>query len=201
MPKVSQQHKMERKEQLISAAEQVFLKKGYSRTTIQDVMEEANVSRGGLYLYFGNKAEIFEAVLERYDQRVIEDLNQLLTSDNPVAPALLRLATPSGDIEDNDRRRIAMVVEYNFDNRDDPDRRRRILPRYDRVVSLLSQVIQAGADRGEFHPTRPIPSIARFLISAQDGWAVHVAVLGQEHYEPSDYGGILEVVLQRLLGF
>lgn len=200
MPKVSPQHKMERREQLISAAEKVFLKKGYSRATVQDVMNEAKVSRGGLYLYFGNKAELFEAVLERQDRRFRQELGHLLVAETPIGSALLTLLRPSGAVEDDDRRRIAMTVEYSFDHRDDPDRRGRILDRYDRAIDLVSEVIEAGVARGEFHPRLPIASIARFLIAAQDGWAVQVAVLGQERYEPTDYGETMVFVAKKSLG-
>ncbi|NMP23146.1 hypothetical protein HIJ39_12425 [Sulfobacillus sp. DSM 109850] len=56
-----------------------------------------------------------------------------------------------------------MIVEYNFDHRDDPDRREKILARYDRAVDLLSRMIQAGVDRGEFRPVLSIPALARFF--------------------------------------
>lgn len=199
MPKVSPQYKTERREILVSAAEKVFLNKGYLRATMQDVMTEAKVSRGGLYLYFGNKAEIFEEILERQDARFRRDLGRIVNADVPIGPALLTLLTPS-EVEDNDRRRVAMIVEYNFDHRDDPNRRDKILARFDQAIDLVSQVIQVGVERGEFHPVLPIPAIARFLVAAQDGWAVQVAVLGPDRYEPTDYSDTMEVVFRGCLG-
>lgn len=200
MPKVSQRHKTERREQLISAAETVFLRKGYSRATVQDVLDQASVSRGGLYLYFANKAEIFEAVLERQDERSLSELRGILTGNGKIGPALLKMAVPTGPLEDNDRRQVAMVVEYNFDHRDDPGRREKILARYDRAMGLLVEVIESGVTRGEFHPKLPSFSVARFLMSAQDGWAVHVAVLGTDRYEPAGHGDTLAFFLKTSLG-
>ncbi len=200
MPKVSPQYKKERRERLISAAERVFLKKGYSRATVQDVMDEAKVSRGGFYLYFGNKAELLEAILERQDRRFRQDLVRLVTEETPIGPALLALLRPSGAVDDNDRRRVAMIAEYNFDHRDDPERRERILARYDNAITLVSEVIQKGVERGEFHPVLPITSIARFLVAAQDGWAVHAAVVGEDRYEPREFGDVMAFIVRQSLG-
>lgn len=163
-------------------------------------MDEAKVSRGGFYLYFGNKAELLEAILERQDRRFRQDLIRLVTEESPIGPALLALLQPSSAVDDNDRRQIAMIAEYNFDHRDDPERRERILARYDKAIALVSEVIQKGVERGEFDPVLPITSIARFLVAAQDGWAVHAAVVGQDRYEPREFGDVMAFVVRKSLG-
>lgn len=200
MPKVSEEYKTERREQLISAAEAVFLRLGYSRATVKHIMDEAKVSRGGFYLYFASKAEIFEALMARQDRRFLDDLSAILKSQEPVGPALMKLVTPSGDIEDQDRQRISMVVEYHMEHRDDPDRRDLILARYDRVTDLLTRVLQHGVDRGEFYPRQPVVDIARFLLASQDGWAVHVAVIGANRYYAASYGESITLWIRHALG-
>lgn len=200
MPKVSQRHKKERRELLISADEQVFLKKGYPRATVQDVLDQASVRRGGLYLYFSNMVEIFEAVLERQDKRFLSELRGILSGNQNIGAALLEMVTPVGPLQDNDRRRVAVVVEYNCDHRDDPERREKILARYDRAVGLLVEAIESGVTRGEFRPTLPIVSVARFLMSAQDGYAVHVGVPGTDRYDPVDHGHTMAFFLRTGLG-
>lgn len=45
---------------------ELFAAKGYSETSMEDIVQATGVSRYGLYGTFGNKRELFEQALERY---------------------------------------------------------------------------------------------------------------------------------------
>ncbi len=51
--------------QLLDAAELVFAQKGVSRTSLHDIAQAAGASRGAIYWHFKNKADLFNAMLER----------------------------------------------------------------------------------------------------------------------------------------
>lgn len=53
----------ERKKEIISAACQLFLSKGYDNTTMKDVMVRLNIAKGTIYHYFSSKQELLEAVI------------------------------------------------------------------------------------------------------------------------------------------
>ena len=44
----------------------LFASKGYSETSMEDIVQATGVSRYGLYGTFGNKRELFEQALEQY---------------------------------------------------------------------------------------------------------------------------------------
>ncbi len=50
--------KEQRKNDIIDAAEKIFFKKGINNSTMDEVAEEAELSKGTLYLYFKSKEEI-----------------------------------------------------------------------------------------------------------------------------------------------
>jgi len=50
---------------LLDAAERVFLAKGVSSTTLHDIALEAGLSRGAIYWHFKDKADLFNAMMER----------------------------------------------------------------------------------------------------------------------------------------
>ena len=50
--------KKERRRQIQSAAKAMFTEKGYSKTTMEDIAQRAELSPGTLYLYFKNKASV-----------------------------------------------------------------------------------------------------------------------------------------------
>lgn len=50
---------------ILDAAEVMFYQHGVSRTTLEKIAAEANVTRGAIYWHFQNKADLFNAMLER----------------------------------------------------------------------------------------------------------------------------------------
>lgn len=54
--------KQERRSAVLAAAEELFSEKGYRNTTIQEVAEKAGLSKGGVYLYFKSKEELYLSV-------------------------------------------------------------------------------------------------------------------------------------------
>ena len=70
-PRVSDEYKQQKKLEILRAARRVFIRKGYTRTVMQDIMEEAGMSRGAVYAYFGNVEHVFLEVLRYDDQEAI----------------------------------------------------------------------------------------------------------------------------------
>ena len=62
MPKVTEAHRESRREQILIAAWKCFSRKGFHSTSMADVIKEAGLSAGAVYLYFRSKDEIIVAV-------------------------------------------------------------------------------------------------------------------------------------------
>ena len=56
---------LERRAQILDAALDVFTSYGFSKASVTDIAEAANVSRPTLYQYFDNKEAIYRAMLEK----------------------------------------------------------------------------------------------------------------------------------------
>ena len=67
-----------RRDHIIVAATAVFLRYGHARTTMNDIAEEARISRPALYLVFPRKEDIFAAVTERLIQDKLKQYRQAL---------------------------------------------------------------------------------------------------------------------------
>jgi AcrR family transcriptional regulator len=65
MPKVDAQHVERRRAQILEAAFHCFSERGFHRTTMRDIFEQASLSAGAVYGYFKSKDEILEALVER----------------------------------------------------------------------------------------------------------------------------------------
>ncbi|MBP0598350.1 TetR/AcrR family transcriptional regulator [Herbaspirillum sp. LeCh32-8] len=58
-----ERRKQDRPQELLAAALQLFVERGYAATRLEDVAARAGVSKGTLYLYFENKESLFKSVV------------------------------------------------------------------------------------------------------------------------------------------
>src|SRR5215470_10561436 len=54
-----------RRAQVLRHAKRIFARKGYHRTNVADIISRARIARGTFYLYFQNKKDLFEELLEQ----------------------------------------------------------------------------------------------------------------------------------------
>lgn len=74
--------KQQRRQQILAAARDLFARRGYHQTTIDDIVAEAGVARGTYYLYFEDKRAIFSDLIDRFAQRLSMAIVRIDT-DNP----------------------------------------------------------------------------------------------------------------------
>ncbi|MGW0035233.1 TetR/AcrR family transcriptional regulator [Gordonia sp. NPDC003376] len=87
MPRISDERKQERREQILEAARICFHRKGFHKTSIADVIAESGLSAGAVYSYYSSKEELIAAVARSILLGYAETTSQTLDGD-PVNPAL-----------------------------------------------------------------------------------------------------------------
>jgi TetR/AcrR family acrAB operon transcriptional repressor len=72
------------RQQIINAAREVFLTKGVSKTSLEQIAARAGVTRGAVYWHFKNKTELFHTMREQVFLPLIDSLDETLlnTKDN-----------------------------------------------------------------------------------------------------------------------
>jgi len=146
-----ERRKQARPGELLDAALDLFVEKGFAATRVEEVAAHAGVSKGTLFLYFPSKEELFKAVVRenmvRHQTEGVEEIARFEGS----TPALLEYlmlewwrrygATKASGIS-----KLVMSEASNF-----PD-----LARFfqDEVVTpghaMVRSVLQRGIERGEF---------------------------------------------------
>ena len=58
---------VEKEEIILEAANKIFLKYGYQKTSMDDIAKEAMIGKGTIYYYFNSKEDIFVALLRKAD--------------------------------------------------------------------------------------------------------------------------------------
>src|SRR5687767_10259410 len=69
---------LERKEQIIQAAIQVFSRFGFSKTNMSKIADEVGISHGLIYHYFKSKEELFNILIEQAAKTSITEIGNLV---------------------------------------------------------------------------------------------------------------------------
>lgn len=77
-----EEKKQIKKENLLSSAYNLFIKKGINDTSISDIVNEAGVAKGTFYLYFKDKWEIHEAVIIEKSKKLFNEAIDKTTKKN-----------------------------------------------------------------------------------------------------------------------
>ena len=80
MPKVSQQYRDARRNQILDAAKRCFLRDGFHETSMQDLFAEAGLSAGAVYRYFSSKDNMVLAIAEQSMREVIAMIHSFVAA-------------------------------------------------------------------------------------------------------------------------
>lgn len=75
--------KQKRRNNILNAAEEVIFSKGLDQTTMDEIAEKAELSKGTLYLYFKNKNELYLAICEHGSTILNGRFAKVFTEDKP----------------------------------------------------------------------------------------------------------------------
>ena len=80
-----EREKQSRRNEILQAAWKVFASKDYDAATLDDIATAAELSKGTLYLYFQNKADLFFATLEMGIEKFFSIIHEIISSiDDPI---------------------------------------------------------------------------------------------------------------------
>ncbi|WP_128894409.1 TetR/AcrR family transcriptional regulator [Longirhabdus pacifica] len=183
-PKVSEAHKEQRRADILQAAEKVFAEHGYEKTTMKHIMDEANVSRGGLYLYFSSKEDVFETLLEEDILSYQEKMRKHLQSETNNTSYWHTLLTTLYGNEKHENMAIgpasSTILEFFITGRNDEERRSYGKKRYTLAIQMYIDIIEKGKESGEFSQEAQSDMIARSIVAFTDGVFLDYTIVGNE---------------------
>lgn len=139
--------------ELVNAALELFVEKGFAATRVEEVAARAGVSKGTLFLYFPSKEELFKAVVRETIAGRFTEWNDELTRFEGDSASLLRYCMHSwweriGMTAASGITKLVMSEAGMFPEIAAFYQQEVIGPGHD----LLRRVLQRGIDRGEFRP-------------------------------------------------
>src|SRR5579864_1171265 len=152
-----QRRSAEIREKLFRAALKLFGEKGFAETTVEDITNAADLGKGTFFNYFPSKQHILIAFSEMQLAKLQDAVNNFRHSNEPMSDFLR-----------------ALSVRMTEESKRAPDVVRAILQAYlsstpvrhvmrenhKRAHGLMTQLVQAGQDRGEFRRDLPASELA-----------------------------------------
>lgn len=156
---------------VLDRAMQVFWQKGFDDTSVQDLVEATGLNRGSLYNSFGDKAQFFSAVMDRY--RTTSPARFLAVAPDDASPRQL-IADFLGSLvqrarTDVDRKGCLLTNTAAGLYGCNDAMSKWIRDSLTMLEDVLTNVVERGQDRGEIASVKSARSIARFIVAAAQG--------------------------------
>lgn len=160
-----QRRKAARPQELLDAALELFVEKGFAATRTEEVAARAGVSKGTLYLYYPSKEDLLKAVILRNISSEIAEGMDIVRGWTEGTPELLALVLNEWWRRFGETRVSGMCKLMMSEARNFPEIARFFA---DEVIKpmhmLLRTVIERGVERGEFRPV-PMPHTVHLLVA------------------------------------
>jgi len=188
MPKVTDAHRESRREQILIAAWKCFSRNGFHSTSMADVIAEAGLSAGAVYLYFRSKDDIIVAVATQVFGGIEGRLLQFADHRPPPSPAeiaafLIRQPVLAREAAPADLYPLLLAVWS------EATRNPGLVDTADRILGGLREVINGMLQRWEAAGGQlsiPADQLTPVFISLVQGFVVQSALSGRP--QPDDYG-------------
>ena len=151
-----QRRSEERPREICAAALEVFAEKGFAAAKLDEIAKRAGVSKGTLYLYFKDKADLFRAVVRDTVAPNIETVRTLLEGTDLPFADIIRMFLPRF-AEITSQVRVGAVAKMVIgESRNFPELAK---VWHDEVVSralgLIASLIERAQAKGEVRPGDP----------------------------------------------
>ena len=173
MPKVAESHLEARREQILDAAATCFTRSGFHQTSMDDICEEAGLSPGAVYRYFGGKDEIIRAAVSNVpDTELVawledeiakfEDLRDLVATVSGVSS---RRYSEDPTFEETMRLRLAGWAEALRDETVKDE----VVRRWKHHIGVNEQVIERAQRMGQVNRDLDPRAVAVLWQALNDG--------------------------------
>ncbi|ONH00238.1 TetR/AcrR family transcriptional regulator [Bacillus cereus] len=155
----------ERRKEILETAERLFLTKGYTKTTVNDILKEIGIAKGTFYHYFKSKEEVMDEIIMRIIKEDVAKAKVIVSNPNiPVLEKLFRVlmeqSPKSGDIKDK------MIEQFHQPNNAEMHQKS-LVQSIIHLSPVLTEILEQGIEEGIFSTSYPQETIELLLSSAQ----------------------------------
>ena len=173
MARRTKEDALETRDQILDAAEHVFQRRGVSRTSLQEIAAEAGLSRGAIYWHFQNKADVFEAMMQRVKLPMVANFNSQPEAEaaDPLQHLRRNVATAFHQtVHDEQMRRVFEIASHKVEYVDELQAlRARHISERGECLGDLNRMLTLAVGRGQLAASLSVQGAAVGLHSLIDG--------------------------------
>lgn len=200
MPKVSEEHKRQREKEILDAAKKVFIRKGFERTTMKDVVDESGFSRGGVYMYFSDTEEMYKRIIDQETNEELLMIKNKLNSSSSIwtilEEYLNKLEFPSLKSENS---MVSVQWEYAISSLRNSKHEQFVSNRFTDIHAFFTSLLNEGVSRKEFKPIQSTSVIALVLIGMIDSISLYSQLFNDEIGKPHEQITAIKIYLKSAL--
>lgn len=156
---------------VLNSAEQLFVQRGFHRTTVDDIAEAAGLTKGAVYVHFKDKLDVLRVLLRRAEDRVLFPILRRL--EDPSTPVIDKLVGYIHDwasvaIDQRETMFLPILMSFEFLGTKDPIEQQ-VDGMYRRTYDVLGAVIDQGRREGTIKTKGRGREYAAVLVSLMDG--------------------------------
>lgn len=196
MPKVTEEYRVARRDEIADAALRAFRRKGFQATSMAEIIAEAGLSAGAIYGHFPSKSAIVVDVATRVVGARVDAVRYLADTELLPPPAIPRLLIAGMRQEIGDP---GVLVQLWGEAVTEPELRTLVLDVIQRLRDALTTYVSTWHQRT--HGTSPDDAAALaveqvpLLLSAVQGYVIQSSVLSD--FDPEAYLAAVEKYLPR----
>lgn len=153
-------------ERIEKAAIQLFVKKGYSTTKVDEIASRCKLTKGAIYHYYKGKQDILLSIIDRVESELLKPaVDGTNNGSGSAKDRLLSLfkAHARHAYQNPDDFMLLIVVAIEFSQRTG-EVSRKINGIFDRMIETFGEIIRDGCQSGEFKPVIPAESLATVIV-------------------------------------
>lgn len=167
--------KEQRQAELLEIAIEVFAKRGYQATTMDEIAEQAGVSKGMLYIYFKNKEALFGAVFRWFGKMTEEVMQSAIDDTKDEVEQIRRITAAWAEVAIRHREFVPLFLDFwaaasvhgmRNDYAED------LATMYDEYRTMIIGIIERGKVRHIFKSDVDAEAIAYLLVGGMDGFFI-----------------------------
>ena len=147
---MNRNNQTDRKNQILEAAFKVFVEKGYSKATMDDIVDSSGLSKWALYHYYKSKKDLFLSLIEHWEVYTFKNFYNKESKDKKASDILRSFG--QNVLKTLDEKKYAYIAEIEFWSLSnyDADIKSRSQLLYDKLLNLFEKVVKKGIKQGEF---------------------------------------------------
>ena len=139
-----------RKRQILDAALEVVVEKGYADCRMDDIVKVSGLSKGAIYWYYKSKKEIFLSLINHWVNKFGVTLNHIVEEDHSASDQLHELFAFFLNIFEKNPDVLKAELEFWALASRDSDFRKKTQVVYHELLELIEATLTKGVENGEF---------------------------------------------------